>query len=77
MSYLELNVMNDTDLQFAAVLIFSVDGSYTMYIGSAVLHMVFAKYYRTSSCQFISAAHKNVPFLCATGRGKNTDMEVR
>ena len=51
MSYLELNVMNDTDLQFAAVLIFSVDGSYTMYIGSAVLHMVFAKYYRTSLCQ--------------------------
>ncbi len=33
MSYLELNVMNDTDLQFAAVLFFSVDGSYTMYIG--------------------------------------------
>ena len=33
MSYLELNVMNDTDLQFVAVLIFSVDGSYTMYIG--------------------------------------------
>ena len=33
MSYLELNITNETDLQFAAVLIFSVDGSYTMYIG--------------------------------------------
>lgn len=54
MSYLELNITNETDLQFAAVLIFSVDGSYTMYIGSAVLHIVFAKYYRTSQKLYAS-----------------------